>query len=327
MVTLFSDLRDIINDTRKSQSAAFAPGTMENLYIQWVKFLTFCISFGLPAFPASAAVLAWYAQYLSYSFKAHESIVNYLSGAKTLHNLLDVDTSGFSGFILKMTLRGLRRTNQYVTKQALAITPEILHQLYYTLDHNNGDDATFWAACLLMFFLLLRKSNAVADTLKSADSAKLLCRQDIEWNSESVFVTLRWSKTNQFGEHLTFSLPKIPGSILCPVRALRRMWGLRPSEVGWCFQREDGRPFTYYQFHNKLRQGLTKVGLDATLYSSHSMRRGGTTHCFLSGVPSELIRLLGSWSTDCYFRYLEFPLEARAAATELMKRRIQVLRW
>ena len=201
--------------------------------------------------------------------------MNYLSGVKTLHALLEFDTEGFSGFMLKMTLRGLKRTNKHITKQALAMTPEILYKLYFTLDHTNGDDATFWAACLTMFFLLLRKSNAVADTLKSADDRKLLCRQDLEWKSDSVLITLRWSKTNQFGEHLTFSLPKVPGSNLCPVKALKNMVGLRPASRGWCFQRQDGRPFTYYQFHAKLKKGLRLIGLDASLYGSHSIRRGG----------------------------------------------------
>ena len=42
--------------------------------------------------------LAWYGQYLSNTFKSHASVVNYLSGVKTLHILMNVSTHGFSGF-------------------------------------------------------------------------------------------------------------------------------------------------------------------------------------------------------------------------------------
>ena len=77
-------------DTKKTQSQAFAAGTWNNLLTQWVKYIYFCISFRLVAFPAQDTVLAWYAQFLSYHFKSHASVVNYLSGVKTLHLLSDL---------------------------------------------------------------------------------------------------------------------------------------------------------------------------------------------------------------------------------------------
>ena len=116
------------------------------------------------------------------------------------------------------------------------MTPEILNEMFYVLDHQDPLDATFWAVSLLMFFLLLCKSNAVADTLWSADPNKLICREDIEWLQGSVLVTLRWSKTNQFGEHLVFSLPQIKTSNLCPISALKNMWGLVPGNLRYLFQ-------------------------------------------------------------------------------------------
>ena len=75
---------------------AFATGTWTNLLSQWVRYLHFCLSFNLIAFPAQDAVLSWYARFLAYKFKSHSSVVNYLSGVKTLHLLLDFDISGFT---------------------------------------------------------------------------------------------------------------------------------------------------------------------------------------------------------------------------------------
>ena len=107
---------------------------------------------------------------------------------------------------------------------------------------------------------------------------------------DSILVTLRWTKTNQFGEHMTFSLPRIE-SMLCPVYALTRMWGLVPAKCGVCFRHINGEPFTYNQFHTMLRKSLTLQGYAAEAYSSHGLRRAGTTFAFLSGVPTELINL------------------------------------
>ena len=235
-MVIFSDLDSIKLDARRTQAAAFASGTLQNLITQWVKNLNFCIIFGLVGFPALEMTLSWYAQYLSYTFKSHSLVVNYLSGVKTLHLLLDIDISGFSGFMVKITLRGLRRVISFVPKQALAIDPITLLYIYDTLDLSNSDDVTFWAICLTSFFLLLRKSNVVADTLTDFDHNKLLHRSDLVWKSDSVEVTLCWSKLISLDSTWFFSLPKIPGSALCPVTALHNMIGLvLVSSTDICF--------------------------------------------------------------------------------------------
>ena len=82
--------------------------------VQWVKFLLFTITYNFVAIPASETTLTCYAQFLSYIFKSHASIINYLSGVKMLHLLLEADMLGFTGFLLKLMLRGLRRLNQYL---------------------------------------------------------------------------------------------------------------------------------------------------------------------------------------------------------------------
>ena len=296
--------------TKRSQSHAFAAGTWDNPIVQWIKYLVFCLTYRICAFPAQDETLTWYAQYLLHKFRSHSSVVNYLSAVKTLHKLLNFDTSGFKGFLVKLTVQGLRRLNTHQPRQALAINPIILHHIYGMLNMDLPEDVTFWAVCLTSFFLLLHKSNSVVDSLNPTDCSKVLHRQDYTFFKDEVQVLLRWSKTNQFRQYLVFSLPKISGSILCPYSALSRMWSLVPGNAGLCFRRVSGLPFTYYQLHSKLCKSLRLAGYPDHLYSSHSMRRGGTTFCFLCGVPTELIKLLGGWKSDCYYRYLEFPMEA-----------------
>ena len=322
------ELRQLIEDTRSSQLRAFAEGTIDNLLVQWVKFLLFCTHFGLKSMPVSTTVLTWYVQYLSRSLKSHRSVVNYLSGVKMLHVLMDQSIDGFVGFSLKLTLRGLRRLNSHVPHQAYPMSPQILCNIKQCLDLTNPEDIMFWAICLMAFFLLFRKSNLVPDKLSDLDKSKLLCRRDLIWLQQSILVSIRWAKTNQFGEVMTYPLPKIPGSELCPYSAMQAIFECLPADAdSLCFIRSDGRPFTYYQFQTKLRKALTLAGYEAWAFSSHSFRRGGTTFCFLAGVPTELIRALGGWRSDCYLAYLQFPIEARSAATELMKLRIQAVGW
>ena len=57
-------------------------------------------------------------------------------------------------------------------------------------------------------------------------------------------------------------------------------------------------------------------------YSSHSFRRGGMTFGFLCGIPLPLLKILGNCHSDAYLTYIEFPLEARTAACDLVKHRL-----
>ena len=60
-------------------------------------------------------------------------------------------------------------------------------------------------------------------------------------------------------------------------------------------------------------------------FSSHLFRKRGDTWAFLSGVPSELIKLMGDWSSDYYLRKIQFPTEASAAASDLVRIQLQWL--
>ena len=82
----------------------------------------FCLHFHLCFLPTSTLTLRLYAQFLSRSFKSVDSIRNYISGIKTLHSLVGLDTSHFSDFILSLTLRGLARLNPHTPKRAEPIT-------------------------------------------------------------------------------------------------------------------------------------------------------------------------------------------------------------
>ena len=127
-----------------------------------------------------------------------------------------------------------------------------LHQRFWLKSIKHSDftcplDSTFWAMCLVAFFLLLRKSNLVPDSYAAFNVNKQLCRYDFEFFAQEVRVTLRWTKTNQFGKHEQFSLPRIPGSSICPWTALMHMQNLLPGgEI--CFRRPDGKSWIYSSF-------------------------------------------------------------------------------
>ena len=116
----------------------------------------------------------------------------------------------------------------------------------------------------------------------------------------------------------------LQGSRLCPAVALDRVFReIRLSSSAHLFAFSDGTSLTYSMFQERLRSALVGAKVNSPhLFSSHSYRRGGTMFSFLCGVPLELIKVLGNWKSNAFLRYLEFPLETRLAASELMKLKI-----
>ena len=306
----------------QSRSRAFAEKTSANHLSVWVKYLKFCIYFSLVAFPASEQIISWFAQKVANSVKTARTVASSVAAVEKLHLILGFSVRGFRDYLLRITMMGISRGCTHITKQAQAITPEILCKIHQQLNMNSLEDALFWLCCIMAFFLLFRKSNLVPDTLRGFNPSKQLTWQDLVYTGHNIIVGIRWSKTDQFGRELkTFPLPVIHNSFLCPLNAIRNVLKLRTPDGGeHIFSRGDGTSLTYKQFQNRLRGVLAAVGVpDPQAFTSHSFRRGGATFAYLCGVPTEIIKLLGNWKSDCYQKYLHLPLEARIAASELIK--------
>ena len=201
---------ELDRDARKSQRCTYAEGTFDNLSLHWVTFLSFCVYFELDPFPAETVTLVWYAQYLSRKLKSHSSLVSYLAGVKTLHELLNYSIVGFTGFMLKLTLRRLRRLNMHIVIRARPMTPLILRVIHAHLNHDDPVHAVFWCACLFTFLLLFRKSNLLPDTVYRFDPEHQLKHSDcvLQEDKQHIVVGIRWAKNHQFScELLTFPLP------------------------------------------------------------------------------------------------------------------------
>ncbi|XP_069136376.1 uncharacterized protein [Argopecten irradians] len=312
-----SPLVTLKKDLKESMKAAFAAGTQQNLQTQWKAYFLFCEAFGLVAIPTCTEVLCLFIQFLSRSMKSSDSIRNYVSGVKSLHLLSDIPFEVRS-YEVNLALRGISRLNPHLPVQAAPITPSILQDIYRILDLSDPSHASFWCLFLFAFFLLLRKSNLVADTVNTFDRTKQLLRQDVYQEGNLLLVVLKWSKTNQFGRRLVRSpLIAIPESPLCPVKAFKHMCALLPAPPSSpAFLLPEGkklRPVTYPKLQSFLRDSLARAGYNSKLFSSHSFRRGGASWAFRCQVPGELIQLQGDWASDAYKAYLDFSLEDKLA--------------
>jgi len=195
------------------------------------------------------------------------------------------------------------------------------------LSQDSPTDATIKALFLLSFFLFLRKSNSVPDSVSAFDPTKQLVRGDCRRMGDYLFVFSKWSKTNQFGRRSRgVPLLPLPGSILCPVAAYENMCRLSPgvdTDPAFFFKTKGVvTPVTYAVFQRRLKASVKAIGLDPSLFSSHSFRRGGACLAFKAGIAGETIKVLGDWQSEAYQVYLECPFEMKTAASDLFRKAV-----
>jgi len=87
--------------------------------------------------------------------------------------------------------------------------------------------------------------------------------------------------------------------------------GLADSSPLFCD--EHGSCITVEQVRDEVKRLMRLIGRDPALYGAHSLRIGGATAALAAGVPPQLIRLMGRWSSDVYEIYTRLSIESALA--------------
>ena len=157
----------------------------------------------------------------------------------------------------------------------------------------------FWSVTVIGFFTFFRKSNLISNSLTTFNAAKQLSRGSVSFEGKIAVLHVTWSKTVQYRQReIQIPLFPIPNSPLCPVRLLKLL--LRgPGKLQYPLFAIKGKvPYTYGVFSRRFKKVLQEAGYDKTMFSSHSLRRGGTLFTFKSGVPESLIQVQGDWTLE-----------------------------
>ena len=315
--------KELERDLHETQKSAYSKGTLKNLICQWRSFTRFSRKYDIYEWPVSEHTIALYAQFLAYTFHSPKSVRNYLFGIKTLHALMRVKVPNLKDIEVRLTMRGLEKIMNHAPKQASPISPEILSDMFLYLDMDKHEDRVFWGILLVGFWGMLRKSNLISDSKSLFDPLKQLTKNHVRFKKGIVILTATWAKNIQCRQKvLEIPLFQVPDSPLCPVNILRILTQSIKKGHYPLFGTGKWVTLTYRQFQKKLRTVLNKAGYKGKNFSSHSLRRGGATWAHRSGVPESLIQVHGGWQSDAYKRYLDFPIEIRAAVAIKMRQNI-----
>lgn len=264
-----------------------------------------------------------YVAYLARRLK-YASIKQYINIVRIMHREAGRANPMVNDFHFEMTLKGIRRSLGDSVTQKTAFTPKMLHQLRNGLNLSLPKDIVVWAAALIMFFGLLRKSNVLLGSGQKFNPVRGICRSDMVMTHNGYQCRIKWSKTNQFGAKPTFAFfPRLPDHPLCPTRAIFRALqgapGALPQDPALQYS-NGGRmiPLSATIFLETIRRAMGGRGEGGLDLGTHGFRRGGATWAHACGLSPDTIKLLGHWRSNVYQRYLEPSEEQQAAAVNLM---------
>ena len=175
-----------------------AVSTTRNLKTHINAYVCFCMKFGLNPFPADVLQMRRYVTHLSDTHRSVDLMCNYVSGVRTLHLLMGFDALVTSEYLYQLTIKGIRRIKNHMVKQAEAVTPEILAEFAQWVNAQDGRELAAWMALIVGFYVMVRKSNLVPNTVNTFNPA-----QQFTWGSfvRTVYGSeahIYWSKTIQF---------------------------------------------------------------------------------------------------------------------------------
>ena len=286
---------------------SLASGTQANYGAQLQLFVLYCMKLDIDIEQLHFKHIIGFIEMLARDNLSYATIVNYLSGIKTMLKKLNVNVSPFEHVIIADMLKACQRTILTRHKSKYVFTSELMHQLVITcrvLQH----PVVYRAIFLMAFHGFFRISNLVPTSPYSFLLQKHLARGDVFFSHSGAQVLLKWSKTLQTATNTkVINLPLIPSSPLCPVTSLQTYIQAHPSNKNLPFFTISSNPpkiITQRLVRQALAKVLQAMGLEPAAYGFHVFRRSGATLAFNLNVPLQDIQAHGTWASQAVWAYL-----------------------
>ena len=134
-------------------------------------------------------------------------------------------------------------------------------------------------------------------------------------NKDKILIVLYMSKTHGRESHpqeicisTNKSRSRADQSFFCPFNSVRQFAKLRGnyvSELEQFFVFRNGSPVKPCHLRSILNSTLTRLGLNPSLYNSHSMHAGRTQDLFAFGFSVDKIKRMGRWKSNAVYKYLK----------------------
>jgi len=292
-------------------SVSWAQGTRSGYGAGLLAFHLFCDLRGIPEpqrCPASTIlVLAFIAN--SAGTCSGRTLSNYVFAIRAWHIVHGQPwlvhqaeiKAALDGAIILTPPASIRAKREPITTQFLAAIKEKLNLAL-------PFDAAFFACITTSFYSVSRLGELTIPTLKAFDPTLHVKRSDMTHRRDrnnlwvSVF-HIPVTKTSQDGEDIYWSTQPGPSD---PEAAINNHFSVNnpsPSDPLFAWRHPKGlRPLTRTAFISRLKD-LSKI-LKVPPFQGHGIRIGATLELLLRGVPFDVVKTIGRWTSEAFLVYL-----------------------
>ncbi len=303
MRELQTDIKALQEETIKNLQNSKAKNTVRAYKSDFNDFALFCAKNSFKDLPSDPKIVALYLTHLSTKEVKLSTIKRRLVAIGVIHRMKGYYLDTKHPAIVE-NLMGIKRRKGSSQKGKKPILINELRNILKVIDEEIIDDIKKLrdkSLILIGFAGGFRRNEIVS-----------LDYEDLEFVYEGVKITVKRSKTDQFGEGLVKALPYFKESVYCPVTILKRWINISKITKGSIFRRfSKGSKLSKYRLSDQtvaliIKKYLSKAGIDSKNYSGHSLRSGFATSAAESGAEERnIMAMTGHKSTEMVRRYIK----------------------
>ena len=303
MKDLVTDIKALQEETLKNLQNSKASNTVRAYKSDFKDFGLFCVQNGLKNLPSDPKIVSLYLTHLSTKEVKLSTIKRRLVSIGVIHKMKGhyLDTKHP---VIVENLMGIKRRKGTVQKGKKPILINDLRKILKVIDEDDIQDIKKLrdkSIILIGFSGGFRRNEIVS-----------LDYEDLDFVHEGLKMTIKRSKTDQFGEGSIKAIPYFEESLYCPVTILKRWLNISKITKGPIFRRfSKGSKLTKFRLTDQsvaliIKDYIDKAGIDSKNYSGHSLRSGFATSAAESGAEERSIMVMtGHKSTEMVRRYIK----------------------
>ena len=301
MSEIVTDLKKLHEDTLNNLKLSKANNTLRAYKSDFKDFGAFCAKHGFKSMPSEPKVVSLYLTHLSANSKI-STLRRRLVSIGVVHKLKGHYLDTKHPAIIE-NLMGIKRKKGSIQTGKKPLLINHLKQIIKVIDEQKIEKIKKLrnkALILVGFSGGFRRTELVS-----------IDHEDLDFVEEGVKITLRRSKTDQFGEGQIKGLPYFNKEEYCPVNSLKNWIYLSKIKTGPIFRRfAKGSILTNHRLTDQsvvliIKECLKLAGIENQNYSGHSLRSGFATVAAESGADERsIMAMTGHKTTQMVRRYI-----------------------
>ena len=303
MNNIITDIKALQEETLLNLQNSKAKNTVRAYKSDFEDFGLFCVKNGFQNLPSEPKIVSLYLTHLSTKNIKISTIRRRLVSIGVIHKTKGHYLDTKHPVIIE-NLMGIKRRKGTAQKGK---KPLLINNIKHIIDVINKEKEPDIKKLRNKALLLIGFSGGFRrNEIVSLDL------EDLEFVFEGVKVTVKKSKTDQFGEGMIKGIPHFENSLYCPVTSLKRWINFAKIKKGPIFVKfSKGPKITKQRLTDQsvaliIKEYLLKAGIDNKNYSGHSLRSGFATSAAESGAEERsIMAMTGHKSTEMVRRYIK----------------------